>query len=151
MPIALLALLQATSTAGAARHPICKQDLSTVNIAPIHGLLAPPADAEERALRPGLVSVQADVCRCLPRRRRHQPDGVLARLHIAPNRGEVRVSYQLHTNAEPARAVGRMQACLGMPTLLVEPMPYRSDMLDGDGQPLDEVLVYPLLLKLTYE
>ncbi len=144
---ALWSLLLASQLTIARRHPICVGDLSTVPLN-MHGLLMRPVGFEDRALRPGLLNVQADVCRCLPRRRRHHPDAVMARLHIAPNKGEIQVEYILQSTGPRTRPQGRMVPCLGTPTLRVEPMPYRSDMRDANGS-ADEVLVYPILLQLT--
>ena len=143
----LPSLLLASQLAIARRHPICDSDLSTVSLN-IHGRLMRPVGLEERALRPGLLHVQADVCRCLPRRRRLHPDAIMARLHIAPNKGEVQVEYILQSIGPHTHPQERMTPCLGHPTLQVEPMPYRSDMLDENGT-RNEVLVYPILFKLT--
>lgn len=135
------------TTVSAAPHPICTSDFSTVPLSPM-GLLEPPARLGEGAVRPGLLHVQAEVCRCLPRRRSHQPEDVLAQLHIAPNDGVVRVAYTFAPPDAPPRVVDRLQRCLGGSTLRVEPMAYRSDMI-VDGEPVDEELMYPLRLVLT--
>lgn len=126
--------------------PICAADLSTLRLEPM-GLLQPPLRLEEHAVRPGLLHAQADLCRCLPRRVRHHPDSMIARLHIAPNAGTVRISYTIDAPAEAARATERMRHCLGAPTVTVPPVYYRSDMI-VDGEPIDEEFVYPLRFNL---
>ncbi|HCH61303.1 MAG TPA: hypothetical protein DFR83_00765 [Deltaproteobacteria bacterium] len=146
MPLFWLALF--TAPPAHARPPhICAADLSTLPLEPM-GLIEPPVRLEEHAVRPGLLRAQADICRCTPRRPRHRPSAVLARLHISPSAGTVRVAYTFDAPDGSPRAAERMRRCLGMPTLTVEPLPYRSDML-VDGEPIDEVLVYPLKLVLT--
>ena len=144
--LTLPGLLLASSVAVASPHPICTRDLSTVPLNMRERLMR-PAHLEERAIRPGLLHVQAEVCRCLPRRKRHHPGAVMARLHIAPNEGEVRVEYMLQSEVPRTRPMEQMVTCLGSPTLMVEPIPYRSDMRDEDG-PIEEILVYPILMDL---
>ena len=73
---------------------------------------------------------------------------VRAELHIAPNQGNVSVAYRVDRPWSPP--VARMLACLGAPTLVVDPLPYRSDMVTEDG-PVDEVLVFPIVVDLTTE
>ena len=135
------------AAAHAQTPPICAADLSTLRLEPM-GLLQPPLRLEEHAVRPGLLHAQADLCRCLPRRARHHPDSLLARLHIAPSAGTLRISYTIDAPAEAPHATERMQHCLGAPTITVPPVYYRSDML-VDGEPIDEELVYPLRFNLT--
>jgi len=144
--IALPAMLLASPTATAKPHPICKNDLSKVPLN-LRGRLMRPAHLEERALRPGVLHVQAEVCRCLPSRPRHQPDAVKAKLHIAPNKGEITVEYIIQSPEPDSRRMERMTDCLGHPTMAIEPIPYRSDMRDENG-PIEEVFVYPVLLNL---
>ena len=83
-----------------------------------------------------------------PRRRHHQLT-VRAGLHIAPNAGEVTVRYRVEgpEGRAASRARARMRQCLGQPTLQVEPLPYRTDMVTDDG-PVEEVLVFPIQVNL---
>ena len=125
--------------------PLCEQDLSDLRLPRIRELLVLPEGLEDRGLRPGLLHVQQEVCRCLPRRRSHQPSVIWVLLHIKPNAGEVRVQY--HIEPPWTRAMSRMVECLGEPILTVEPMKYRSDIITEDG-PLEEVLSYPIEVEL---
>lgn len=126
-------------------HPICSADLSELPLPGLSDRLWVPAGLEAGAVRPGLRHVQAEVCRCLPRRPDVQPAAVHARLHIRPNAGEMQVTYRVDAAADEETA--RLVACLGSPTLRVEPISYRTDMVTEDG-PVDEVLVYPVRLDL---
>jgi len=126
------------------KHPFCAQDLSDLRLPTTGGPLVPPEGLVERGLRPGLMHVQQDVCRCLPRRRRHQPSVIRVQLHIKPNAGEVRVEYRI--DPPWSRTMSRMVECLGEPTLTVEPMRYVTDMVTEDAQ--EEVLGYPLIVEL---
>lgn len=125
------------------RHPkraFCKQDLSAIRL-PFHGGGFPAARSlKEHAVRPGLLHVQQELCRCLPRRKRRLPAEVDALLHIQPNAGVVTIHYTVAPSQN--RGVGRMMACLGQPTLTVQPIRYVSDIVTKDGK--REVLRYPL-------
>ena len=94
---------------------------------------------------PGILHVHQEVCRCLPRRKRHQPPIIRADLNISPNKGEVHVTYRI--DGPQSRPTQRMMACLGEPTLSVEPMAYVSDMITQDGR-AEEILVYPIKMVL---
>ena len=126
-------------------HPICDQDFSDFRFPSLRGPFVPPEGLEERGLRPSLQYVQQEVCRCLPKRHRHQPSEIRVELHIRPNAGEVTLEYRV----EPpwTRPMERMVGCLGEPTLTVEPMPYVTDIVTEDGR--EEVLGYPILFDLV--
>lgn len=153
-PLALL-LLAAPAAAGDAapghRSParaFCAHDLTAVPL--IRGTSpARPSRFAEGAIRPGLLHVQSELCRCLPPRRRHHQLTVRAGLHIAPNAGEVTVKYRVEgpEGRAASRARARMRQCLGQPTLQVEPLPYRTDMVTDDG-PVEEVLLFPIQVNL---
>ena len=128
-----------------AENPLCEQDLSQVRLPPLIGLLVPPEGVEVRALRPGVMHVQQEVCRCIPRWRRHQPKHIVVQLHIQPNWGKVTVESTVETPW--TRPQQRMMACLGKPTFTVDPMPYRSDIITPDG-PREEGLGYNILVVL---
>ena len=130
------------------KNPICAQDLSSVRVPMIRGVLGQPDGLVDRGLRPSLAYMQQEVCHCLPRNPRRQPAEILVQLHIRPNAGEVTLEYRV----EPpwSRSVTRMMQCLGEPTLTVEPMDYRSDMITPEGR-ADEVLDYPVRLELWEE
>lgn len=123
-----------------ASHPICRSDLSDVPLPEEGRLLSGPRDLDRHAIRPGILKVQDDICRCMPRSR-HQPARVRAELRIHPNEGRVDIHYMLDGPLSPPQK--RMRSCLGSPTMDVTPMPYRSDMVTEDG-PVDEVLKYPV-------
>ena len=141
------AVFCADSEAGtSSRHPLCKKDFSEVRLPIEHRSFHGPEGFVERGIRPGLLYVQREVCRCLPRRRRHQPASVRANLGIQPNLGEVKVSYRVELPW--SRPMRRMVVCLGEPTFTVEPMKYVSDIITEEGR-LDEVLDYPLLFTFS--
>jgi len=102
----------------------------------------------ERALRPGLMKVQEDTCRCLPKRRKNRPARVRANLHIEPNEGRMRLAYTVEPVGTPP--IGRMLECLGEPELAFEPMRYVSDMVYSDGSRAS-VIRYPVLLTMDNE
>ena len=131
----------------AAKHPICAQDLSAVALPDQFSGLSGPAGLEGSAIRPGMLRVQQDLCRCLPRKR-HQPAMLRAELHIRPNEGQVDIRYLMDTSLTKPQK--RMRSCLGGPTLQVTPMPYKTDMVTADG-PVDEVLKYPIHMILDEE
>ena len=128
--------------------PLCEQDLTERRVPNVSGVLVPPKGMVERGLRPSLIHVQREVCRCLPRRVRNQPEQVLARLQIQPNAGKIQVKYQ--TETPWTRPVSRMMECLGEPSLSVEPMHYVSDMITQEGRE-EEVLGYAILVELGQE
>ena len=128
-----------------ANHAFCKQDLSQVPILRGGDSFHLPENFEEHGLRPGLLHIQDAICSCLPRRQQHHPAEVRAWLHISPNQGEMTVKYKI--SPPPSPPITRMETCLGQPTVPVEPMPYVTDMVTADG-PIDEVLVYPVLIGL---
>ena len=130
------------------RYParlFCSRDLSEFPFPVRPSPLTSPEGLVEGALRPGLTRVQRDVCRCLPRRRRHHPPVISAWLLIQPNAGAVTVEYRLQRPW--SRPMTGMVECLGEPTLTIQPMSYVSDMITEDGR-VEEVLRYPLIVEL---
>ena len=111
-------------------------------------MLLPPEGMIERGLRPSLLHIQREICRCLPQRQKHQPSHILARLAIQPNAGQIRVKYK--TETPWTRPVNRMMECLGEPILSVEPMGYASDMITSEGR-VEEVLGYFIMVELGEE
>ena len=104
-----------------------------------------PKNFLEGAVRPGLLRVQEDVCRCLPRRSSQWPSLVTADLWVQPNKGKIRIEYELKEEQTPQ--IDRMLACMGEPNFTVEPMPYKSDIIYPDGR--EEVFPrYPVWLYL---
>ena len=133
------------SMAHGASPSFCSDDLADFPI-PLQGKEAwLPKNFREGGLRPGLLRVQKDLCRCVPRRRHHWPDVVIADVYVTPNQGQVRIEYGLK---EPRTTrQGRMLTCMGQPQLTVAPMPYKSDMVYPDGR--EEVLPrYPIWVEL---
>ena len=124
-----------------AENSLCERDFSEMRMPLIRGIFSQPEGIADRGLRPAIERIQQEVCSCLPRWRRHHPNELWVQLHIKPNAGEIRLEYLI----EPpwSRPIQRMLACLGDPTLTVEPMPYQSDMLTSDGR-VEEVLGYPI-------
>ena len=128
---------------GRSTQPLCDEDFSAFRFPPERGPLVPPEEWEDRALRPSLLFIQQEVCRCLPARRSHHPSEVKINLHIRPNAGQITLEYRV---ASPeTQPLEQMVACLGAPTLMVEPMPYVSDIVTEYGRE-EEVLRYPILL-----
>ena len=85
-----------------------------------------------RAVRPGMARLQADLCRCLPRLERKWPARVHADLAVEPNKGRMRVHYDLEDDGR-AR-IGRMRSCMGHPVMTFEPIPYVSDVILESGE-----------------
>ena len=138
-------MLLFVSLARAAVPTFCGQGLSEVHLPLSSGPAIHPDHFRERALRPGLMQVQSDLCRCLPRRARNRPAEVTAHLHAEPNAGRMRVEY-LVERPWSAR-VERMMNCMGQPTLSFAPIPYVSDMVLPDGR--KEVFPhYPVRIEL---
>jgi len=104
-----------------------------------------PENFLEGGIRPSLLRVQRDACRCAPRRASKRPEFVEASVWVKPNLGHIRIEYAVKEEKTPQ--IDKMLACMGEPRLTVEPMPYRSDMVYPDGR--EEVFPrYPVLLKL---
>ena len=74
-------------------------------------MLSKPVNFAEGAVRPGLLRVQDDVCRCVPRRSRQWPALVKAHLWIEPNQGKIRIEYII--DEERTQSIDRMLQCMG--------------------------------------
>ena len=109
------------------------------------GRILPSRGVFQRFVVSGLQRVQADLCRCLPRRRRHIPETAHIMLHIRPQPGEIKLVYRLEPSASASSQ--QISTCLGEPTVQVRPSDYVSDMLTGDGS-RRETLRYPLRVEL---
>ena len=118
--------------AGAAKPPFCKQDLAAFPLPMMPGTLSKPANFGEGALRPGLLRLRDDLCRCVPRRSSKWPDIVIAHLWVQPNKGKIRIEYMV--KEQQSQQIDRMLDCMGEPKFSVEPMPYKSDIILPDGQ-----------------
>ena len=140
-------ILMLATMAHAAELPLCAQDLSNLMM-PAGGTFINPEKLQKRALQPGLLRFQEDLCRCLPWWSRRWPASVRANLHIDPNKGEVRVEYIV--KRPWSRPIGRMMKCMGEPTLTFEPIPYVSDIVLPDGQ-RGAFPEYPLVVDLDDE
>ena len=124
-------LLLFVATSLSAKPDFCREDVSAVDFDWQGRWGSPSEDDALRALRPSLVRFQDDVCRCTPRRR-DWPEMIKARLLVAPNEGEVMVTYHL---TPPVSEAGlAMLACLGEPTVSFEPFPFTTDMITEDGR-----------------
>ena len=138
-------LLLTLGLAQAAMPPICDADLTEVDL-PGRDRSWLPGNFMEGGIRPSLLRVQEDVCRCTPRRKGQWPEVVRASVWVKPNIGEIRIEYAV--NEERTPRMDKMLACLGVPVLTVAPMPYKSDMVYPDGR--EEVFPrYPIWLHLT--
>lgn len=137
-------ILLFVSLSHAAKLPFCVQGIADIPLQTHGRPMLPSGQQLERALRPGLARFHQDVCRCLPRRR-HQPPSVRAVLHVDPNEGETTVKYSIPLPRN--RAMNRMVACLGEPTVTSEAFRYVSDMI-RDGERIGQIIRYPLLLDL---
>jgi len=107
-----------------------------------------PKNFKEGALRPGLMRVRDDLCRCLPRLLRHRPDLVKASLLIQPNEGKIGIDYTIDPPWSPEES--RMLDCMGEPMMSVEPMPYKSDIIYTDGRE-ESFPRYPIWVELDNE
>jgi hypothetical protein len=139
-------LLLATLAHGA-EPPLCAQDLSNL-VLPAGGTFIDPEQLQKRALRPGLMRFQEDLCHCLPWWSRSRPASVKAHLHIDPNSGKMRVEYIV--KRPWSRPIRRMMKCMGEPTLTFEPIPYVSDIVLPGGQ-RGTFPHYPLVVELDEE
>ena len=109
-------MLLFVTLARAAELPFCTQDLSDHPLPFSSGRHIEPDHLRERALRPGLMRLREDLCRCLPRWPRNRPALVKAHLHVDPNGGEMRVEYIV--KPPWSRPVRQMVKCMGEPTLV---------------------------------
>ena len=135
----ILGLAQAT------KPSICRADLTEVGL-PGGDRSWLPDDFLEGGIRPSLLRVQEDVCRCTPRRKGQWPEVVRASVWVKPNIGKIRIEYAVSEERTPR--MDKMLACMGMPTLTVAPMPYKSDIVYPAGR--EEVFPrYPIWLHLT--
>ena len=131
--------------AQAAKPSICSADLTEV-VLPGGDRSWIPDNFLEGSIRPSLLRIQDDACRCIPRRARQRPEVVAASIWVKPNVGQIRIEYAV--NEERTPQLDKMLACMGEPQLTVEPMPYRSDIVYADGR--EEVFPrYPVLLYMT--
>jgi hypothetical protein len=140
-------ILLLATMAHAAEPPFCAQDLSKLAM-PAGGTFINPEILQKRALRPGLLRFQEDLCGCLPWWSRSWPASVRASLHIDPNKGKVRVEYIV--KRPWSRSIRRMMKCMGEPMLTFEPIPYVSDIVLPSGQ-RGAFPHYPLLVELDDE
>ena len=116
----------------AAKPSICKTDWAKDIEPSSAGTFINREKVWERALHPGLMRVQVDLCRCLPRLERNRPEQLRADLHIEPNKGTMRVAYEVE--APHSAPIRRMRSCMGKPELAFEPIPYVSDMILPNGE-----------------
>ena len=131
--------------AQAAKPSICSADLTEVGL-PGGDRSWIPDNFLEGSIRPSLLRIQDDACRCIPRRSRQRPEVVAASIWVKPNVGQIRIEYAV--NEERTPQLDKMLACMGEPQLTVEPTPYRSDIVYADGR--EEVFPrYPVLLYMT--
>ena len=131
--------------AHAAKDSFCAEDFSAYPLR-AGGTFINSEQYLERAVRPGLLRVQDDLCRCMPRAVRNRPALVKANLHADPNAGEMRVEYIV--DSPWSRPVRRMMKCMGEPMLRFEPIHYVSDIIYTDGR--EEVFPhYPVRIELN--
>ena len=144
MPFLLLFI----TLAQAAKPSICKSDISTYQLPPAAGGLSGPAGFTEGAVRPGLVRVRDDLCRCVPRRKSKWPDLLKSNLWVRPNEGKIRIEYMI--DEERTKHIDRMLECMGEPEISVTPMPYKTDVVYTDGRKY-VFPKYPLWIYLSEE
>jgi hypothetical protein len=139
-------LLLIMTLAHAAKPPICKQDLSDYPLPGREKAYWMPKNFLEGAVRPSLLRLQEDACRCLPRRSSRWPHVIVGDVWTQPNQGKIRIEYTIKEDATPQ--LERMLECMGEPILVVDPMPYKSDIVYPDGR--EEVFPrFPLWLYVT--
>ena len=141
MPFMLLLV----TFAHAAKPPFCSQDLSDIPRTVSVGTFIDAEKYRQRVVRPGLMRLQSDLCRCMPFWSRNRPASIKAHLHSKPNKGELRVEYIVK---QPwSRPIRRMLKCMGAPKMTFEPIRYVSDMVLPDGK--EETFPYfPLVIVL---
>ena len=124
-------LLLMASSALAARPDFCRADLESLSIPWREGVGTPSREEAMRALRPSLLRIQEDICRCI-RKPQHWPEAVQAEVEVTPPMGIAVVRYRVA--AELGAAGEELHACMGQPTVTFEAFAYRSDALTGDDR-----------------
>ena len=146
-------LLLLASSALAARPDFCRADLESLSIPWREGVGTPSREEAMRALRPSLLRIQEDICRCI-RKPQHWPEAVQAEVEVTPPtsactasgqcwglQAEVEVTppmgiavVRYRVAAELGAAGEELHACMGQPTVTFEAFAYRSDALTGDDR-----------------
>jgi hypothetical protein len=139
----MVLLLLLTQVSLAAKSDYCRTDLEDLPIPWPSRFGSPSEEQAMRALRPALLRIQDDICRCL-RRPRHRPETVDAKAVVAPNAGELLIHYSIAPDM--GEAGERMLACMGTARLTFAPFPYRSDALTGDDR--EQTFRYPFKVGL---
>ena len=134
----VVASLYTPSALGSPKHPICKNDVSTLSLSTRAYV---SKQIVEQGFRPGVGAAHRDVCRCLPRQKRKQPAVLLSRIHLQPNTGQIRLTHEY--TGPYTRRIAKMLQCLGAPRWTIDPIPYVTDMVN-DGHPILETLTYPV-------
>lgn len=140
----MIPFLVATAVAFAGTDPFCRADLERLPIPVRHAAHTNPEHLRSRIIRPGLRKTQADLCRCLPRRKRHRPPRVRASLESDPNGGVLTIRYTVDGTMA---SIAKMTQCMGRPQLNFKPIAYTSDIVLADGS-RGRFPVYPLLIEL---
>ena len=140
----MIPFLIVTAVAFAGTNPFCRADLERLPIPVQRSAHMDPRLLRSRIIRPGLLRTQTDLCRCLPRRKRHRPLRVRASLESEPNRGVLTIRYTVDGTMA---SIAKMAQCMGQPTLSFSPIAYTTDVVLADGS-RGRFPAYPLLIEL---
>ena len=136
-------LLLLAQVSFAAKPDYCRATLDDLRI-PWPSRIGTPSEEEAmRALRPAMLRIQEDICRCV-RRPRHWPQTVDAKAEVYPNEGELLIRYSI--DPDMGEHGDRLLACMATPRLTFTPFAYRSDALTGDDR--ERMFRYPFKVEL---
>ena len=137
----------AVAVAFAGTDPFCRANLDRLPIPVRRSAHLDPERLRSRIIRPGLLKTQADLCRCLPRRKGRRPARVRASLASDPVRGAMTIRYSVDGSTASTQ---KMAQCMGQPKLHFEPIAYTNDVVLSDGS-RGGFPAYPLVIELAHK
>ena len=140
----MISALLAVVAAFAQPDPFCDADLQQLSIPVRRSAHMDTELLRSRIIRPGLLRTQADLCRCLPRRKARRPARVRASLASDPKGGVLTIHYVIEGTTASTTA---MAECMGRPQLNFKPIAYTNDIVLADGS-RGRFPAYPLVVKL---
>ena len=140
----MISALIAAVVAFAKPDPFCGADLQQLPIPVRRSAHMDPELLRSRIIRPGVLRTQADLCRCLPRRKGRRPARVRASLASDPKGGVLTIRYAVEGTTASTTA---MAECMGRPQLRFKPIAYTGDIVLADGS-RGRFPAYPLVIEL---
>ncbi|MEC9390036.1 MAG: hypothetical protein VX944_08175 [Myxococcota bacterium] len=140
----MISALIAAVAAFAQPDPFCGADLQQLSIPVRRSAHMDPELLRSRIIRPGLRRTQADLCRCLPRRKGRRPARVRASLASDPTGGVFTIHYVVEGTTTSTTA---MAECMGRPLLNFKPIASTNDIVLTDGS-RGRFPAYPLVIEL---